>query len=311
MTDKYFINLSEEQIDELERLSALGYTPEEMAIFFNKDKISFVQAAHDVESYIYYHIKRGQIVSAAKEQMAILAGAEKGEVDASKQLGNIRRSRGWEISKMDIFGGFEHKGTLEKLQDYIQGGSINKLSAEEAIYIEALTLFNSMSRKYGRRNTIIFFTRPPFNLKYARAAEMYDEAINLFYTDRNVEKKALRNLLADQLGEAAIIVRDNALEAKDWKIYGELIMQQAKLQELDRPDVEKLPKEAYMKPVRVLSMDPEFIGLGKIDRQLIANQIEQLEIPERDKTRLRGDAAIEQLNLAERLNELEEESQSE
>ena len=311
MAEKHFINLSEEQIEELERMSALGYSPEEMALYFGVDKVSFVQAALDVESYIYYHIRRGQIVSMAKEQMAVLTSAEKGDIDASKQIGKIRRSRGWEISKMDIFGGFENKRTLEKLEDYIQGGSINKLSGEEAIYIEALTLINSMSRKYGRRNTIAFFTRPPFNLKYARAVEMYDESINLFYTDRNVEKKALRNLLADQLGEAAIVVRDNALDAKDWKIYGELVMQQAKLMELDRPDVERLPKEAYMKPVRVLSMDPEFIGLGKIDRQLVANQIEQLEIPERDKNRLRGDAAIEQINLLERLNELEEESQSE
>src|SRR5690554_2355855 len=120
MADKHFINLSEEQIQELERMAALGYTPEEMAVFFDVDKVSFIQASLDVESYIYYHIRRGQIVSTAKEQMSILTSAETGDIDASKQLGQIRRSRGWEISKMDIFAGFEDKRTLQKLEDYIQ-----------------------------------------------------------------------------------------------------------------------------------------------------------------------------------------------
>lgn len=319
--------LTEEQRNQIESLSGLAYTAEEIGIvilnaFLEVDGMKslkestymlqdFVQAAADPDSNIYYHIRRGQLMASANEQLAILTDALKGDVNASQQLSKIRRSRGWEISKLDVFGGFEDKKLLDKLEDYIQSGSVNNLSAEEAIYIDALTLFNSLGNKYGRRNTIRFFTKEPFNLKYARASEMYDEAISLLNIDRNVPKKALRNRKAEQLEEAAIIVRDNAQSSKDWEVYANIIMQAAKLQELDKPDIEKLPLQAYQKPIRVYSLDTESIGLPKIDRQDLANQIEALEIPERDKIRLRKDALIEPFNIQETLDELEEESKSE
>jgi len=66
-----------------------------------------------------------------------------------------------------------------------------------------------------------------------------------------------------------------------------------------------------MKPVRYYSIDPGDVGLHTIDRQQVARQIESLEIPEREKIRVRQDARIEHVNLEERLNELEENSQSE
>ncbi|GHB44440.1 hypothetical protein [Mongoliitalea lutea] len=303
--------LDDERAVELERLSALGFTHEEMAKYFDVDKRVFIEKALDVNSDVYYHIERGKLVSLAREQMALLEGAEKGNITAGQQLRTIRRDRGWETSKLDIFGGFEDKRLIEKIQDYIQSGSVNQISKEEAIYIDALTLFNSMSRKYGRRNTIAFFTRPPFNLKYARASEMYDEAINLFHTDRSVEKKAIRNMFAENIQEAARIVRENAATARDWEVYGDLMMKASKLLELDKEEPPKLPAEAYQKPIRVYSLETDKIGLPSISRQLVASQIEELEIPERDKIRLKQDAMILPINLEEKLHELEEEGKGE
>lgn len=303
--------LDDEREQELERLSALGYTPEEMAVYFDVDKRVFLQKALDVDDEVYYRIQRGKLMSAAKEQMALLEASENGTIAAGERLSDIRRDRGWKMSKLDIFGGFEDKRLIESIRDYIDSGSINKLSKEEAIYIDALTLFNSMSRKYGRRNTIAFFTKPPFGLKYSRASEMYDEAINLFYTDRGVEKKAMRNKIAEELMDASVIVRDNAVTARDWEVYGDLLMKASKLLELDKEEPPKLPAEAYTKPIRLYSLDIESLGLPSINRQQIANQIEELEIPERDKIRLKQDARALPMNLEEKLNELEEEGKGE
>lgn len=306
-----FLLHDEEKVKELERLAALAYKPEEMALYFDVDKIFFVQAALDVNSKIYYHIKRGQLMSLAQEQMSLLGSAETGNVTASQQLGKIRRDRGWQVSKMDIFGGIVDKKLVQQLQDYLETGSLGKMSNEEAIYLDALTLINSMGRKYGRRNTVSFFTKAPWNLKYARASEMYDEAVTLFYTDRTIEKKALRNMYADALDEAAMVVRDNALSSKDWEVYGNLTVQAAKLRELDKPDPEKLDKEIYLKPVRYYSVDVEMIGLPAINRHTLGKQIDMLEIPEREKIKLKQDAMIENVRLEERLNELEEENNGE
>lgn len=303
--------LTDEKKEELERLAALGYRADEMAMYFGVDQKSFVEASKDQGSWIHYHIKRGQLISLAKEQMQILTEAETGNVTASQHLANLRRNRGWEVSKLDIFGAFDNKKLLDRLEDYLQSGNLNKINSEEAIYFDALMLMDGMGRKYGRRNTVRVFTSPPFNLTYSRASEMFDESQNLFYTDRNVTKKALRVKKAEQLEEAAIIVRDNAQTAKDWEVYSKIVMDSAKLRELDKPDPVQLPAELYIKPIRVYSLDTDAIGLSKIDRQQLASQIESLEIPEREKIRLRNDALIEPFNILETLHGLEEESKSE
>lgn len=305
------LSLTEEVAKELENLSALGYSLEEMAMYFDTDKVFFIQAAQNEDSKIYYYIQRGKLMAAAKEQLELLKAAETGNVTASEHLAKIRRNKSWEISKLDIFGGFEDKRLLEKLNDYVQSGSLNELKNEEVIYIEALLLFSSMGRRYGRRNTIAFFTKKPFGLKYARASEMYDEAINLFHADRQIERKALRHKYAEQLEEAAIIVRDNAASSKDWEVYGNLLVQASRMLGLDKDDPEKPPAEQYAKPIKHYSLSPGDVGLHMIDRQDVARQVEALEIPERDKIRVLQDARVEHVNLEERLNELEEDSQSE
>ncbi|MEO9474145.1 MAG: hypothetical protein ABJG41_01380 [Cyclobacteriaceae bacterium] len=305
------LQLTEDTKRQLEQLAGAGYTIESMALYFDVDPIVFSSAAHDPDSDIYYHIKRGKIIGMAKEEMSLMDSLSgKNGHQASKRLGEIRRTRGFEITREDIFGGFEDKDLIHKLEDYISSGSSASLSAEESIYLEALTLFNSLYRKYGRRKTVKFFTKT-YQLTYSRASDMMDEALNLFYIDRNVEKKAIRHLYAEELEEAAIVVKQNASTSKDWKIYGDLKMQAAKLRELDKPDVEKLPAELYLKPVRVYSLDPEYVGLPPINRQEIARQIDSLDIPERDKIRISIDASVAPFNITERLNDLEEEARSE
>lgn len=303
--------LDDEREQELERLSALGYSHEDMALYFEVDKAVFVQKALDVNSEVYYRIQRGKLKSLAMEHMAVLEAAEKGTLAAVQELRTIRRDRGWELSKLDVFGGIADKKLIENITDYLESGSINKISKEEAIYIDALSLMNSMGRKIGRRNTVAFFSGPPFHLKMSRASEMYDEAVNLFYTDRGVEKKAMRNLFAEELSEAARIVRDNAKSSKDWEVFGDLKMKAAKLLELDKEDPDKLPQDAYLKPVRVYSLDPTSVGLPETNRQEIAKQIEALEVPERDKRRLLQDARNIPINIEEKLHELQEEGKGE
>lgn len=305
------LSLTEEVTNELENLSALGYSPEQMAMYFDVDKVFFIQAAQNEDSKIYYYIQRGKLMAAAKEQLELLKAAETGNVTASEQLGKIRRNKSWEISKLDIFGGFEDKHLLEKLNDYVQSGSVIGMKNEEAIYVEALLVMAGMGRKYGRRNAVAFFTKRPFNLKYARASEMFDEAINLFYADRQIERKAMRHKLAEQLQEAAMVVRENAASAKDWEVYGNLLIQSGKMLGLDKDDPEKPPAEQYAKQIKHFSLAPEDVGLHAIDRQQVARQVEILDIPEREKIRLLQDARVEHVNLEERLNELEEDSQSE
>lgn len=302
------IFLTEDEYVELEKLAALGYTNEQLAMYFNRALKDFAEAAADDESEIAYHIARGKLVSLAQEQMNILISAEGGNISASQQLANIRRNRGFQISKEEIFNGFQHKKTLRVFEDWVDGGCREELSKEETLYLEALSMIDKMDRKYGRRNTIIFFSKPPFNLSNNRASAMYDEAINLFNTDRNINKKAFKNKYADEIDEVAIIVRDNINTSKDAEVYGNLKTQAAKMRGLDQKDPDPIPKELYIKPVRYFGLTTDVVSLPPINRQEIADFIDALEIPEADKMRVSADALLTNINLTQQLDELEEES---
>lgn len=302
--------VADQKGEELENLSALGYTYLDMAMYFAVDDALFIDAASDPSSRIYYHIKRGLITASFDEGRSLLNDAKAGNITASQRLSQIRRERGFEITKLDVFGGFADKERLQKLENYVMNGSRDSLTNDEVLYIELLTQFHSMDRQFGRRNTIAFFTKPPFSFPYGKAREMYDEAQNLFYTDRNIDKKALRNKKSEQLEEAARQVMLNAKCSKDWEIYANILDKAAKLQELDKADIVKLPRQAYMSPIRIYSLNPMSVGIPAINRHEVSSQIDMLEISESHKRSMRRDAMIEDVNIMEQIDELQKKAES-
>lgn len=304
----YSVNfgLTEEDLDVLEKLAALGYSNREIALYFSLHVDLFEKVASDPSSTINYKIEAGKFKAQANESLAILGKAENGDVESSKRIQDIRKTRGFKISKSDIFGSMDRKA-LNALEDWIQGGSKSDLKTDERIYLDALSLAHSMDRKYGRKNVVEFFVKT-FGLTYARASTLYDDAVNLFYSDRSIERKALRIKKAEYLEDLSRAVAANAETSRDFEVAANIEVQAAKLRGLDQPDPEKLPAQEFLRPVRVFSLDPSDISLPVPNRNELAKQIEALEIPELDKSRLRKDARIEPIKLESYLNELETES---
>jgi len=300
------LNLSDEEWDVLETLSALDFSHDHIAVYFGINKTVFRQIAADENSYLAERLQAGKIKQDADERLALFALARKGDVPAQKQIHEIKRTRAFKISKMDIFGAFDNKKVLEKLNDYLQSGADMDISVEEQLYIDTLIFMRDMDNQYGRRATVDFFVKN-YKLKHQRASEMYDEAINLFYGNRNINKKSLRHKYAERLENAANVVAANAETSRDWEVYGNLMKQAATMQELDKPDVEKLPKEMYMPPVKVYTLDTDIVGLPSINRNELAAEIDALDQPESVKSSLRQDAMIDQIDLVGKLDKIEEE----
>ncbi|MBP3944405.1 hypothetical protein J5U18_12725 [Sphingobacteriaceae bacterium WQ 2009] len=299
------LNLSEEEWDKLEILSGLGYSNEKIAIYFDINKTLFNQIAAEQESKLHHHLSAGKLKQLADEQLAIMELARKGDVTAQKQLHEVRRTRAFKISKLDIFGGFDNKKILKQLQDYVQSGGKLDVSLEEQMYIDALLMIRDLDNQYGRRATVDFLVNH-FKLKYQRASEMFDESINLFYSDRNISKKALRHKYAENLENAANVVLAQAESSKDYEIYSTIIAQAAKLQELDKPDVDKLPPEVYRKEFTLQTLDVEQVGLPAINRNELAAQIDSLNQPESVKITLKQDAMIIPIKLEDKFQKIEE-----
>lgn len=184
------IILTEEKLEELERLAALSYTIPDMAMYFGLPSDEFQADAENSDSKINYHIRRGILVNTARAQMEVMNNAEKGNTQAIQLLSKIQYRKNFETARRDILYDCEiDEKILHRLEAYIESGSTIKLKPGEELYLEAMTLMNSMRRKYGRSKTIKFFCNAPFNLSYAQARDMYEHSINLFYSDSKVEKK--------------------------------------------------------------------------------------------------------------------------
>lgn len=195
---------------------------------------------------------------------------------------------------------------FDTLQDYLASGCTMELTAEELDYYNVLYALVGINRKYGKDNAIAFLMHEPFNVERMRARQMYSEAINLFYLNDSIENDAHRNMMYDNLMKAAQVVLMNATTSKDMEVYGNLTVQAAKIKQLDKPDPVK-PKEIEEKHIKVYDLDPAAVGLPSANRNLLAAQIDGMaDISGREKTRLKRDANIIDVDIEEMLDDQEE-----
>jgi hypothetical protein len=304
--------LTPKLLDDLSSLAALGWTDAELARFLDITERQLADILADPtptdNPNIRDAIKRGQLEKRAKIELAVVRGAMDGNAGSIEQFRDIVRDKSFSISKLDLFGGAEKEGAFERIQEYIASGSKGDLSDKERVYIDLLTLIYSLDGQYGKRRTVRFLTSEPFGLPYQRAADIYSEAMELFYCNRKVSKEAMRNKMADQFDTLYVAAREAAKTSKDYAVAADILANKARALQLDRDDPAKLPAEIYRPMFRLLSATPESIGLPAANRDELERQIETVVAPEAVKRRLRTDAGIVDLDIVKYLEDAKEES---
>lgn len=87
--------LSEETVAELQRLSALGYSLRDMAMYFDYDYNQFKTEADNPDSEVAYNIKRGKLILKANVDMRTAESAENGNITAVQQLAKSMREKNY------------------------------------------------------------------------------------------------------------------------------------------------------------------------------------------------------------------------
>lgn len=300
--------LTTDQVQELQRFGALDWEPRDIAIYFNFDIKQFTFEYSDADSIVCLIVTRGRLQSLAAISTKLLNNAEAGDTPSIAQIQKINRDKSFKTTKLDIFGGFEDEESYQRLSDYIATGASKDLSTKEQLYIDLLHLVFSLSKQHDRRYVIKFLTRTPHKISYARAVDIYDEAVNLFYSNRRITKEALRQKYADDLESWANMVAKTATCAADYDIAGNLKAKAAKILRLDQSDPEQLPPSQYIRPIRLLSLDSSDVNLPPANRDDLARQIESVLAPDAVKKRLRMEAGIEDIDFIEILNVAQEEN---
>lgn len=94
------------KIEEYEKLAAIGYTPKQIAMYYNIPYPDFDWYFNLIGSPLKYHYDRGQLMQQAKEGIVMAASAETGEnVTQAQRLDKLRREVEFKNTIQNIFYG--------------------------------------------------------------------------------------------------------------------------------------------------------------------------------------------------------------
>ena len=291
------IGLTEEIRQQLLSLGALDWTPEDIAHLFGWKAEQLHAELANPNTEIAQILHRGKLQKRAELELSLFDAAIGGNLKASKQLSEVMRDKSFQLSKLDLFGGPADEGAWQRIQDYIAEGCPGNLSENERLYIDVLVLIYSLDGQYGKRNTIRFLTRKPFGFSYEKANNMYAEAVEMFFANRQISKDAMRAKTADQFDTLYAAAIASAKTPHDYEIAANILAQKSKILRLDQTDPDVLPPSQYQKQFRLLSLTPKSIGLPPADRDVVAAQIDSLGLSESVQRRLKMEAGVEDVDI--------------
>ncbi len=286
------IILKDNEREELLQLGKLRWPEEKIAVFFSWDRTALHAELTDKNSEISTILARGELMGQFALEARLMKDAEGGNLTAAKQFQDIMRSRDFQLTKLDLFGGADKEDIFVKIQQYYDSGRPSDLSEKEQLYLDLLQIVYSFETRFGTRNTIKILTAKPYSLKYDRARDIVAEAMEMFNAGRRVSKDAMRQHIADSYDTLYHAVLASAKDGKDYALAASILDKKAKILQLDQPEPEQLPAEMYTRTYRLLSLSTELLGLPAANRDELASQIEALDVPETTKRRLKMEARV-------------------
>lgn len=191
--------------------------------------------------------------------------------------------------------------SLEQIHSFVHKGVIKDAPDEVIQYIDMMDKVRSMYLRqgdYGTKNSILNHLMKVDKLSYYLANKLYNQTLEYFYCSSTISKKAWSNIYADKLDDLAAAAQQLVKDARDLKIVADIVSKARTARYLDEPDIPELPTVLFDKPFKLYGMDPSFIGMAPINRIELGRIIDEIpDMTERQKDRLKSDAAINPINL--------------
>lgn len=180
-----------------------------------------------------------------------------------------------------------------KLEKYIATGDEKLLDAGLNSYIDQLGTVRQALEKYRSQDEIMRLLRIAYpTLSVVSCRQLYVDAINFFYTDLKLKKKALRSLLSSRLDTLFIL----ALERDELENARRIIQTQADILQLDIPE----ETEGELDPLRndsrpiIFTPDPKVLGIkSKTNITELKRQMKEWGLTKGEQERVTRDAVPE------------------
>lgn len=185
---------------------------------------------------------------------------------------------------------------LEDIQDFIANGKPETAPNEIVQLLDIMDKIRGMYLRFnefsGRDAIINHLTKVDGHSHYL-ASKFYDMAMEYFYADRAISKKAWRHRIAEKMEKAINLAMVLAKDSREVIASVKELKSLAQVLQLDQPDKDELPRELFDKPFKMYSLDAEFLGLPKINRYELAQMIDEMpEISEKAREMAKREANI-------------------
>ena len=283
------MELTPAQYKEIEKLAAVNYSVKQIAMYLDVDPKAFQKEFSNLESKVRYHYDRGLLVTQAELDMANLKRAKDGNMTSIQQWKKDANSQKLDNLKKQVFFDEEHN-EYEQLQGLIERGETGKLPEKVVNFYEQIDFIRCLYNKYESKSFIInaVVVQYPRLSKY-QATQLYYETLNFFNLDNQVKVEAWANIYADRLDNMARI----CYELNDFETARRLTMDSAELRGVGKDKPNQVPDELLDRRPVFYTIRIEDIGVSKINRNDLAAFIDNLDITEREKSKVKREAMIE------------------
>lgn len=185
---------------------------------------------------------------------------------------------------------------IKDIYDFMERGNVNNAPLHIVEYLQLLDKVRGMALridKFGSKEAVVKHLILVDKLTRYKANQVYDEAIEYFYSDSTISKQAWRSLYADKAEKALNFAMLQMRDVNDASKVVKMAHDIAILRGINEPDKEELPDELFLKQFVVYSTDAETLGLPKANRNVLAEFIDSLpELTEKERIRIKQEAEI-------------------
>jgi hypothetical protein len=287
------MELTTAEYKHVEDLAAINYSLEQIAMYLDMNFNSFLEAFSIPDSKIKYHYDRGKLITQAEIDKANLKKARDGSAASILQWKKDAMAQKLENVKKKVLYDNEQREYCQ-LQALVEHGETKNLPANIVTYYEQIDFIRSLHNKFNSKSYIVSMVR----LKWPQittwvANKLFNECMNFFNLDNEVKTEAWANIYADRLDNMAVI----CTEMNDFETARRLTVDAAEMRGVGKEKPAQVPEGILDRRIIVYVMDPEKIGITKIDRRELAEIIDNLDVNESQMKRLRRDAQVEDVQF--------------
>lgn len=190
---------------------------------------------------------------------------------------------------------------LSDIYEFMEKGSLSDAPEVIVNYLQLLDKIRGMALRidqFSSKEAIVKHLILVDKLSRYKASKIYDEALEYFYVDSKISKKAWINIYADKVDKMINFSMQIVKDVNDAAKVVKMLLDASNLREVHAPDKEDLPEELFLPPFIVYSADAEFLGMPKINRQRLSEMIDAYpELTEKEKIQIKREALVLPLNV--------------